>query len=157
MFSKEKTKFIAKVTIAHLTTYMICGMVFYKVFKYKDHIDNIGFKSIDDISGRQLIIGQITRGFLFGIVLWWIKDSFIGKKLGWLKLWAILIIVGIIGVYAPAPASIEGAIYLDPGDEPQPLIFELGSLGEVMLQPLLFSLIVTYQRKNKIVKQVQVN
>ena len=156
MLTKEKTKFIAKVTIAHFITYMVCGMVFYKIFKYQNHIENIGFRKIDEISGRQLMFGQITRGILFGIVLWWIKDSFIGKKLGWLKLWVLLVIVGIIGVYAPAPASIEGAIYLDPGEERQPLIFELGSLGEVMLQPLLFSLIVTYQRKNKVVKQVRI-
>lgn len=149
MFSKERIKFIIKSTLAHVITYMICGLIFMTIFNYQDNIENIGMKSMDEISGQMVILGQIVRGVLFGNVIWWIKDSIIGKKLAWLKLWAILVILGIISVYAPAPCSIEGFIYLVPSNVPNPLAFELGSMGEVMLQPLLFSIIVTYQSKKK--------
>lgn len=148
MASKEKVLFITKVTIAHVITYFLCGLIFMTIFNYRGHIENIGMKSMDEINGPMVILGQIVRGVLFGIVIWWIKDSIIGKKLAWLKLWVILVVLGIISVYAPATASIEGFIYLVPSNEP--LAFELGSTGEIMLQPLLFSIIVTYhRRKNK--------
>ena len=148
MLSKDRIKFTAKVTIAHLVTYMICGMIFMTLFNYREHVEAIGMKSVDELNGLVVILGQIVRGVLFGIVIWWIKDSIIGKKLAWLKLWAILVIIGIFSVYAPAPGSIEGFIHLAPIGEPLPLSFELGGMAEVMLQPLLFSIIVTFQRKS---------
>ena len=33
-----------------------------------------------------VVLGQIVRGILFGIVIWWIKDSIIGKRLAQLCL-----------------------------------------------------------------------
>ena len=154
MLSKERIRFTAKVTIAHVVTYMICGMVFMTLFNYQENLEVVGMNSMDELNGLVVILGQIVRGVLFGIVIWWIKDSIIGKKLAWLKLWAILVIVGILSVYAPAPGSIEGFIYLAPSSvvpnsEPLPLAFILGSLAEIMVQPLLFSIIVTFQRKGK--------
>ena len=89
--------------------------------------------------------GQIIRGLLLGIVIWWIKDSIIGKKLAWLKLWAILVILGIFNTYGPAQGSIQGLIYLAP-IEGIPASASLGIL-ETMAQPLLFSIVVTFQRK----------
>jgi hypothetical protein len=145
--TKEKLLFIGKVTIAHFVTYVVCGLIGMTLLNYKDHIEIIGFKSMDEISLPMVMLAQIVRGVLFGIVIWWIKDSIIGKKQAWLKLWAILVIVGIISTYGPAPGSIEGFLYLAPVDD-VPLILEL-SILEVMLQPLLFSIIVTFQRKKK--------
>ncbi len=101
---------------------------------------------MDDISGLAIMLGQIVRGILLGIVVWWIKESIIGKKLAWLKLWAILVILGIVSTYAPAPGSIEGFIYLAPVDVPVNIV---SSIFEVLLQPLLFSIIVTFQRKKQ--------
>ena len=149
IFSKELFKFISKVTIAHVITYMACGLIFMSLLDYEDYIELIGFKPMEEINGLIVIFGQIVRGILFGIAIWWIKDSIIGKKLAWFKLWAILVIIGIISVYAPAPGSIEGFIYLKPVDVPVNLSL---SIFEVLLQPLLFSLIVTWQRKNKNIK-----
>lgn len=147
MLSKGKFELIAKVTITHIVTYFICGVLAMTLFQYNEHMNNVGLKSVEEINGLAVIFGQLIRGVLFGIVIWWIKDSIIGKKLAWLKLWAILVIIGIISTYEPASASIEGFIYLIPSSEP--LAFELGSRAEIMIQPLLFSLIVTFQRKEK--------
>ena len=149
VFSKEKLLFVSKVTVAHVITYMLCGMIFMSLLDYEEYIELIGFKPMEEISGLMVIIGQLVRGILFGIAIWLVKDSIIGKKFAWLKLWAILVIIGIISVYAPAPGSIEGMIYLAPVDVPVNLNL---SILEVLLQPLLFSLIVTFQRKSKIAK-----
>lgn len=102
---------------------------------------------MDELNGSMLILGQVVRGVLLGFVVWWIKDSIVGKKLAWLKLWAILVILGIISTYGPVPSSIEGFIYLAPVDVP----VNIGlSILEVLTQPLLFSIMVTYQRKKKV-------
>ena len=85
---------------------------------------------------------------MLGIVIWWIKDSIIGKKLAWLKLWAIFVILGIFNTYGPAHCSIQGLIYLAPIED-IPASASLGIL-ETMAQPLLFSIVVTFQRKNKL-------
>jgi hypothetical protein len=145
MLSKEKKLFLTKVTLAHIFTYFLCGMIFMNLLNYDEFIEALGFKSMEEISGLTVILGQIVRGILFGIVILLIKDSIIGKKLAWLKLWAILVIVGIISVYAPASGSIEGLIYLAPIEDMPPT--SALSIFEIMVQPLLFSVIVTFQRK----------
>jgi hypothetical protein len=68
--------------------------------------------------------------------------------LAWLKLWAILIILGIFNTYGLAHGSIQGLIYLAP-IENIPARLNFGIL-EIMTQALLFSIIVTYQRKKKV-------
>jgi len=107
----------------------------------------MGFKPLDEISMGAVLFAQIIRGLLLAVVIWWIKDSIIGKKLAWLKLWAILVILGIFNTYGPAQGSIQGLIYLAP-IEGLPVSASLGML-EILAQPLLFSIVVTYQRKKK--------
>lgn len=148
LFKNEKFKFFTKITLAHVITYILCGATFKEVLGYDDSFLNLmGMKPMDEISFLQIIIGQVVRGILLGIVIWWIKDSIIGKKLAWLRLFAILVILGIISTYGPAHGSIEGLIYLIPVNLPVNLNL---SILEVTTQPLLFSIIVTYQRKKKV-------
>ena len=146
---KEKLLFIGKVTIAHVITYAIVTiMAISRTISYIDRVvELMGFKPLDEISIGAVLIGQIIRGLLLGIVIWWIKDSIIGKKLAWLKLWAILVILGIFNTYGPTHGSIQGMLYLAPIED-MPGNAMLGML-EVLLQPLLFSIIVTYQRQKK--------
>ena len=143
--NKEKFMFFAKVTLAHVITYIAAGLISFNLiyFNYIDQLTEIlGFKPMDQISFPTMIFGQIIRGILLGIVIWWIKDSIFKTKLAWLKLWAILVILGIFNTYGPTPGSIEGFIYLDTsGFEGMPLIMNLSVL-EVLMQPLLFSIIV---------------
>ena len=147
LFSSEKLSFFTKVTATHTFTYFFCGLIFTQLLNYDDaYLEFLGFKPMDEISGLAIIFGQIVRGILLGIVVWWIKDSIIGKKLAWLRLWAILVILGIVSTYGPAPGSIEGLIYLAPVDVPVNIV---SSIFEVLLQPLLFSIIVTFQRKKQ--------
>ena len=152
LFSNEKVRFFTKVILAHVTTYFIAGLIASQALHsehFEYYVEIMGFKPMDEINGLALMLGQVVRGFLLGIVIWWFRDSIIGRKFAWLKLWGILVILGILNTYGPAHGSIEGLIYLDatrlegmPGNA-------LLSMLEVLIQPLLFSLIVTFQRKNK--------
>lgn len=148
LFSNEKFKFFTKVIIAHIITYIVVGAISSGLLNYEANLLEIfGLRNPVEIGFLTIVFAQIVRGFLLGIVIWWIKDSIIGKKLAWLKLWVILVILGIFNTYAPASGSIEGFVYLDFtrfGDLPP--YMSLSAL-EVLVQPLLFSIIVTYQRK----------
>ncbi|MCL2353421.1 MAG: hypothetical protein FWC69_02185 [Defluviitaleaceae bacterium] len=143
----SKFKLISFVMVAHVATYFLCGFIFMHLLGYDDYsLELLGFRPLDEINSAVLVLGQVVRGILKGFVVWWIKDSILGKKLAWLKLWAILVILGVVSTYGPVPGSIEGFIYLAPVDMPVNMVL---SIFEVLLQPLLFSIIVAYQRKKK--------
>jgi len=147
LFSNEKFRFFTKVTVAHVITYAVVTLIAMPLtFNYANSVvELMGFKPLDEISMGAVLIGQIIRGILLGIVIWWIKDSITGKKLVWLKLWAILVILGIFNTYGPTHGSIQGLIYLAPIED-IPVSMSLGIL-ETIAQPLLFSIVVTFQRK----------
>ena len=152
----EKIKFFVKVIVSHVITYMVAGFIAFNLF-HNEHMpyymELMGFKPTEEINGLVLIIGQIVRGFLLGIVIWWIKDIIIDKKLAWLKLWMILIILGIFNTYGPAHGSIEGFIYLDSTRFEEISVNPILSMLEVLIQPLFFSIIICInwkELKNKI-------
>jgi hypothetical protein len=149
MKAKEQLLFIAKATAAHVIAYIVVTIIAIPLtMSYADSVvELMGFRPLDEINMGVVLIGQIIRGLLLGIVIWWIKDSIIGKKLAWLKLWAILVILGIFNTYGPAHGSIQGLIYLAP-IENMPVSVNLGIL-ETMAQPLLFSIIVTFKKRNE--------
>lgn len=143
--TKEKRNFILKVTIAHVLTYIVCGMVFSQIFGYQNSLSDAGMRDMNSIIVGHAPLFQIIRGLLFAIVLWMIRDVFMNKKYGWLKLWIILIILGIFNTPGTAPGSIEGFIYLLPSNEP--LSLQIGGMMEILIQTLIFSIIVTFKRK----------
>jgi len=148
LFSNEKFKFIMKVMVTHVITYAVATMLAMPLtMDYAESIvELMGFRPLDEINMGAVLFAQIIRGFLLGIVIWWIKDCFIGRKLAWLKLWVILIILGIFNTHAPAHGSIQGLIYLAP-IEGLPVSASLGGMLQTLAHPLLLSVIVTFQRK----------
>mgnify|MGYP000999960545 CR=1 FL=1 len=145
---KEKLKYIGRVTILHITTYILCGIVFSTLFNYRELflLENVKYfmRGYDSIS---IMIGplvQVVRGLLFGIALLLIKASFDGKY-GWLKLWVVIAIIGIINTPGPAPFSIEGLIYTQ-----LPLEFHIKGAPEILLQTLLFSYLIAKPKKEKL-------
>ena len=153
--TKERIRFFVKVVIAHVITYIACGLISFHLFHYGDFVELLGFRPMAEISLTMILLGQITRGILFCFVIYWIEDSIVGKKLGWLKLWGILVILGIVNTYGPNMGSIEGLIYLDTSGYADIPVNGLMSLLEITIQPLLFSITVACRRKKKPEKQLQ--
>ncbi|MCL2081434.1 MAG: hypothetical protein FWH16_04970 [Oscillospiraceae bacterium] len=149
LFSNVKLRFLTRVMAAHVITYAVVTLLAMPMtFNYIDSmVELMGIRPLDEINMGAVLIGQIIRGLLLGIVIWWIKDSIIGKKWAWLKLWAILVILGIFNTYGPTHGSIQGLIYLVPIED-IPVSASLGML-ETLAQPLLFSIMVTFERKKK--------
>jgi hypothetical protein len=148
MTKKIKIKFIAKVAITHVLTYIICGIVFSQIFDYQSSlVESTNRRDMNSLLVQMAPLFQIIRGILFGIVLLWIKDSFISRKYGWLKLWLTLIILGVFNTPATSPFSIEEFIYVIPSNEP--LSLQLGGLLEILVQTILFSILITYKSPTK--------
>ena len=148
-FISQNWGFFLKVVIAHAVTYVLCGMFFYKVNNYKDDLIDknkglLGMKwrKVDSVQFKLVPIFQVLRGALLGIVLVIIKDAVYDTSFGFLKLFVILFITGLINVYQPAPDSIEGYIYIE---QEKGLAVKdiLGGNIEIITQIMFFSIIVT--------------
>ncbi|ASW43181.1 hypothetical protein [Clostridium isatidis] len=135
---KKNFMFIFKITLIHVLTYIVCGIIFSMFFKYQESLKvTEGFRDMNHIMVQLSPIFQIVRGILFGLVLLLIRQSFHGKKYDWLKLWLIIIVIGIFNTPATAPFSIEEFIYCEPSNMAWNL--QLGGLAEILVQTLLFS------------------
>lgn len=151
----DKIKFIIKVTVAHFVSYLICGLIFSKLFNYEVlfKLDNVQY-FMRDAYGNSSLIGpfvQIIRGALIGFILLILKDNILKKKNSWLYLWIIFAGLGIVCTPGAAPASIEGIVYSQ-----LPLEFHLKTAPELLVQTLLFSLWVTGDFKFKISEKIKI-
>ena len=54
---------------------------------------------------------QPIRGLVFALVFYPLREILFTKKNGWLIMWWILVALGILSTFGPAPGSIEGMIY----------------------------------------------
>ncbi|HEY3362603.1 MAG TPA: hypothetical protein VGK06_12530 [Methanosarcina sp.] len=54
---------------------------------------------------------QPLKEILFGFIFYLFQDIFFLENDGWLVIWVILIVIGIISTFAPALGSIEEFIY----------------------------------------------
>jgi hypothetical protein len=82
---------------------------------------------------------QPIRGLLFGIAFYLLREVLFGKKNGWLTMWIVLVIIGILSPFGPAPGSIEGMIFTV-----LPLSSHLMGQPEIYLQSLLLSVVLFY-------------
>lgn len=151
---KESKRFIINAMVNHTITYIICGIVFSKLFNYNELfvVGNVKY-FMREYWGLSSLIGvllQLVRGLILGFILLIFKDSFMEKPKGWLRLWGIIAGIGIICTPAAAPFSIEGLIY-----SKLPLEFHLKIAPELLVQTLLFSILMT--NKNLKIKVLDKN
>ena len=134
-------KFLIRVTIFHVLTYFIYGLLASAIFQYsvlfESPIIRDYYKQYGTVSNYIGPVIQILRGLIFGIVLLPFKKTIQESKIGWLYTWALFVGIGILGTPAAAPSSIEGLIYTK-----IPLWFHLIGFPEILLQTLTFSLII---------------
>ena len=96
-------------------------------------------RQTDEPIVRAGVMFQPIRGFLFAVAFYPLRSVFFGQKNGWLAMWIVLVIVGILSTFGPSPGSIEGLIYTV-----FPPAFQFLGLIEVLLQSLLLSLILCH-------------
>ncbi len=132
-----------KTLVIHTVTYFIVGLLASLLLDYARFFSESSLNLIMRPTSDPWVMAgplfQPVRGILFGIVFYLLREPFFEKKNGWLVMWLVLVLVGIIGVFGPAPGSLEGMIYTV-----FPLSVHLRSLPELLLQSLFLSLLLFY-------------
>jgi hypothetical protein len=104
-----------KTTVVHTITYFLVGIVAFNLFSYSE-----GFaapemacwmRPTDDPLVMAGVLFQPIRGVIFALAFFPLREILFGKKHGWLITWWLLVALGILSTFGPAPGSIEGMIY----------------------------------------------
>jgi hypothetical protein len=134
---------ILKTAVTHTVTYFLLGLAALLLLDYSARYADPAVAILRRQTTDPLVAAgplfQPVRGALFGIVIYLLRDLVLARKRGWLTLWAVLAIVGVISPFGAAPASIEGMIYTT-----LPLWFHLNSLPEILVQSLLLAVAAPY-------------
>lgn len=137
------TTVIVKTIVTHSVTYFAMGLIFSDLFGYGHLFAETDLRFfMRPITDPMVMAGglfQPIRGVLFGIVFYLLRDTFFGAKRGWLIMWIVLVLVGILSTFGPSPGSVEGMIYTI-----LPLNVHLLGLPEVLIQALVLSSILCY-------------
>jgi len=136
-------KIILKTSVTHTVTYFLMGLLSLVFLDYSAKYADPAIASFMRQTTDPLVAAgpllQVIRGALFGVVVFLLRDLVLERKRGWLTLWAVLAIVGVISPFGAAPSSIEGMIYTT-----LPLWFHINAFPEILLQSLLLALVATY-------------
>jgi hypothetical protein len=129
--------------VVHTITYFLMGVLAFFLFDYSTQYAETSLNLLMRPATDPLVMAgplfQPIRGLLFGITFYLLRDVFFGKKYGWLIMWVVLVIIGILSTFGPAPGSIEGVIYTRLA-----LSAHLTGQLEVYFQSFLLSVVVTY-------------
>ena len=138
---------IVATVVTHTVTYFVMGVLAFVVFDYPRLYAETSFKYIMRQTTEPLVMAgplfQPLRGLIFGIAFFMLRGSLFGQDRGWLRMWAVLVCLSILGTFGPTPASVEGMIYTT-----LPLRLHLIGLPEVLLQAFFLSFIVFYWVRN---------
>jgi hypothetical protein len=134
---------VVKTMVAHTVTYFVIGALAFLVFDYPRLFAETELRFLMRPTTDPVVMAgplfQPIRGLLFGALLVMLRETFFATRWGWLRLWLVLVVVGIIGPPGPVPGSLEGMIFTK-----VPLVVQLKGLPEVVLQTLVFSRILCY-------------
>jgi hypothetical protein len=134
---------IAKTAITHTTTYFAVGLLAFTLLDYGTWYSETNLNLLMRPTSHPLVMAgplfQPIRGVLFGIVFFLLRDLLFKERSGWLVLWSVLVVLGIINTFGPAPGSIEGLVYTT-----LPIGIQMKGLIEIVLQSLLLSLLLVY-------------
>ncbi len=152
---KEFLGFAGKAILVHTVSYFLFGLIMSNLFDYgalfKQEVIRNFMRPIDS---PYVFLGpflQPIRGLLFAIGLWPLRRTIFENKYGWLILWNIFVVFGILSTPAAAPSSVEGVIYTQ-----LPIWYHLIGLPEIMLQTLTFSVVLYWWERRRYWKTYQI-
>ena len=131
-------RFALRCVGAHTATYLACGLFASWALDYAAFWQTDAMQHMRPLDSPWVASGpglQILRGLVLGAALWPFRVVFLSSLGGALRLWALLVGIGILSTYGPAPGSIEGVIYTA-----APLSTHLWGLPEVIAQSGAFAL-----------------
>jgi hypothetical protein len=104
-----------KTIVIHTITYFLMGILAFFIIDYSTQYSETSLNLLMRPTTHPLVMAgplfQPIRGFLFGIAFYLLREVLFTKKNGWLITWLVLLIIGILTPFGPAPGSIEGLIF----------------------------------------------
>jgi hypothetical protein len=98
-----------------MVTYFAAGLLAFTLLDYKTAFQSEHFACwMRPTTSKWVALGpglQWIRGLIFALVLYPFRREFLSGDHGWLKLWALLLGLGVLSTYGPAPGSVEGLLY----------------------------------------------
>lgn len=132
-----------KTIIVHTVTYFIMGVLALVLLDYRTAFETpITREYMRSVDEAIVALGpalQFIRGILFAIAFYPLREILFGRKNGWLIIWVVLVMLGILSPFAAAPGSVEGLLYTK-----MPVSLQISGWAEVMTQALLLSVMLYY-------------
>lgn len=132
-----------RTAVVHTVTYVVAGVLAFTLGDYEKTFSEPPLSYfMRPTSDPWVMAGplfQPVRGVIFALALYPFRDVLFADRGGWLKLWWLLVALGVLSTFGPAPGSVEGLIYTIVPPRAQIL-----GLWEVLLQSLLLSVILVY-------------
>lgn len=132
-----------KTVIVHTITYFVAGLLAYTLGGYEKAFSEPPLSYFMRPTSDPLVMAgplfQPIRGVVFALALYPLRNVLFAERRGWLTLWWLLLALGVLSAFGPAPGSVEGLIYTVIPPRAQIL-----GLWEVLLQSLLFSVVLFY-------------
>lgn len=132
-----------KAAAAHTISYMFMGILASTAMNYREAFAKPEVACyMRQLSDPMVMAGplfQPIRGLIFALAFYPLRAVLFGVKRGWLVMWWLLVALGILGTFGPAPASLEGFLYTT-----WPVLGQMLGWIEVVPQALLLSVILWY-------------
>ncbi len=129
--------------MVHTVTYFAVGALAFWLLDYAELYARPDVAGLMRQTSDPLIMAgpafQPLRGFIFALAIYPVREIVFIRPRGWLVLWWLLVALGILSTFGPAPGSIEGLIYTVIS-----VPHQLLGLVEVIVQALLLAFGVVY-------------
>ena len=129
--------------LTHSVTYFLIGILASIFLGYSERMLRPDIAPIiRQITDPILMVSpwiQPIRALLLAIVFYLLKDILFNPKNGWLVMWIMLVVLGILAPFGASWGSIEGMIFFS-----LPIWDHIVGWPEVFLQTFLLSVILTY-------------
>jgi hypothetical protein len=133
-------RFATRVVACHVVTYLVCGLVFSNLLDYASRWQDPLFAFMRPLDSPWVALGpalQVVRGLVLAIALYPFRGVFLREDKGAVWLAMLLIGIGVLSTYGPAPGSLEGLVYTR-----LPLAMHLFGLPEVLIQAAAFCVVL---------------
>jgi len=132
-----------KTVIVHTITYFAAGFLAYTLGGYEEAFSEPPVSYLMRPTSDPWVMAgplfQPVRGVIFALAFYPLRTVLFARRRGWLILWWLLLALGVLSTFGPAPGSVEGLIYTI-----IPPLAQILGLWEVLLQSLLFSFVLFY-------------
>ena len=129
--------------VVHTVTYVTMGVLASTLLDYRAVFARpdmaCWMRQLDDPVVMMGPLLQPLRGLVFALVLYPLRSILFGQANRWLLLWWLLVGLGIVNTFGPAPGSLEAMLYTV-----IPVPDQMKGYLEVVPQAGLFSFLLVY-------------